>query len=490
VSPAADPIEGVELARRGAALRLRLAGGRSRLVRRIDLAPLLGRPAPDAPRFHAVRRVPAGVEVDLADGDHETIEECWLLPARSAELVITGARLLTCDGERDDPLGRIDGGALIAGGGKILWVGRAAALGEAGVDLAGAERVDAGGRLLSPGLVDCHAHPVWAGSRVDEFERRAAGATYLEIAAAGGGIRATLEPTRAAGFDALVALTCARMGRALAAGTTTCEAKSGYDLTAPGELRLLEAALVADALQPVDLSPTLLAAHALPPERAGDRDGFVREVAEVIVPEAAARRLATAVDVYCDQGAFTRDETRRMLSAGRAAGLGVRAHAGQFADLGGAELVAELGGSSADHLEQVSPAGIAALAAAGVVAVMLPAACVQLGLAPPPVAALRAAGVPLAVATDMNPGSTCGETLPLAMWLACTHYQMTVTEAWLGVTRQAARALGRHDVGVLAAGATADLVLWNTDHPADLPYRFSENLVAQVIKAGRVVVPA
>jgi len=483
-------IERVDLARRGSALRLHLGGGRSRLVRRIDLAPLLGWPPPDAARFEAARVVPGGVEVERA-GHSERIEERWLVPPAepAADLIVIGARLITCDGDGDDPLGDVPGGAIIIGGGRILWVGRDVDLATAGLDLSGCVRHDAGGRLVSPGLVDCHAHPMWAGDRADEFARRAAGQSYLDIAAAGGGIRATLEPTRAAGFDQLVTLACARMQRALAAGTTTCEAKSGYDLTATGELRLLEAALVADSLQPVDLSPTLLAAHALPPERAGDRAAFVREVAEVTTPEAASRRLAAAVDVYCDQGAFTRDETHRMLAAGRAAGLAVRAHVGQFADLGGAELVAELGGISADHLEQVSPAGIAALATAGVVGVMLPGACVQLGLTPPPVAALRAAGVPLAVASDMNPGSTTAEGLPLQMWLACTHYKMTVDEAWLGVTRLAARALGHHHAGVLAPGAAADLVVWDAERPAEIPYRYGENLVHQVIKGGRVVVP-
>jgi imidazolonepropionase len=349
--------------------------------------------------------------------------------------------------------------------------------------------VDAQARLVTPGLIDCHAHPLFGGNRAGEFSSRAEGQSYLDIAAAGGGIQATIEPTRAASFDQHVAQAAARMRRALAHGTTTSEAKSGYDLTLAGELRLCEVAWAVDALQPVDLVPTLLGAHALPPEyaHAGDREGYVRLVAEAMIPQAAERGLARSADVYCDQGAFTLDETRRILTAARAAGLHARAHVGQFADLGGAELIAELDGLSADHLENVSEAGISALAARGVVAVMLPGACVQLRLAPPPVAALRRAGVPMAVATDMNPGTSMSESLPVAMWLATTHYGMTVTEAWLGVTRLAARALGRHDIGVLGPGALADIVIWDAGSPAEIPYHYGVNLVERVIKAGRVV---
>jgi imidazolonepropionase len=212
------------------------------------------------------------------------------------------------------------------------------------------------------------------------------------------------------------------MRRALAAGTTTCEAKSGYDLTAAGELRLLEIAWAVDAFQPVDLWPTLLGAHVVPPEFDRDRGAYVRLVAESMIPAVAGRGLAHAVDVYCDQGAFTADESRLILTAARAHGLGLRGHVGQFSDLGGAGLIAELGGLSADHLEVVSDDGIAAMAAHGVIAVMLPGACVQLRMQPPPVARLRAAGVPMAVGSDLNPGTSMCETLPVQMWLATTHY--------------------------------------------------------------------
>ena len=396
------------------------------------------------------------------------------------DVVIANARVMTCS---EPGLGLIDDGAIAIAGGRIAWVGR-------GADAPRADHhVDARERLITPGLVDCHAHPMFAGDRAGEFALRARGATYQEIAAAGGGISATLGPTRGATLDALVALTIARMRRASAAGTTTMEAKSGYDLTIDGEARLLEVARRASAAGPVTLEPTLLC-HLVPPEARGSeaaRAAYVDAFARELVPRIARDRLATSVDVYCDEDAFTLSETRTVLSAARTAGLGVRAHVGQFADLGGAELLAELDARSADHLEQVSAAGIASLAAHGVVAVMLPGACVQLRMAPPPVAALRAAGVALAVATDLNPGTSYCETLPIAMWLATTHYGMTVDETWLGVTRVAARALGRDDVGRIAAGARADLALWDMREPAEIPYHFGANLCAAVWRGGTLV---
>jgi imidazolonepropionase len=487
-------IDSVEIARGGAALRVALRGGETRLLRWIDLAPLLGLPDVRRSRFRAARVVDGGsrLEIDTHAGDGEPIHATDVagVAVRRPELVLeTSGLLLTCEGAPDDPLGRTPAGAVVVGGGRVLWVGRRDELTRCGYDLRGATRLDAGGALVTPGLVDCHAHPIFAGSRADEFAARAAGKTYREIAAAGGGIAGTVLATRAAELDDLVALTCARLDRAVACGTTTMEAKSGYALTADGELRLLAAALAADALHPVDLEPTLLGAHALPPERSRDRAGYVAEVADRMVPAAAQAGLARAVDVYCDEGAFTLDETRLVLDAARRSGLALRVHAGQFADLGAAELVAELGGLSADHLEHVSPAGIRAMAAHAVAAVMLPGACVQLRMSPPPVAALREAGVAMAVASDLNPGSSHCESLLVPMWLAATHYGMSIEETWLGVTRHAARALGRPDLGVIAQGAAADLVVWNAESPAEIPYSYGAGsaLVRSVLKAGRPV---
>ncbi len=488
-------IQSVEIARGGAALRVAMRGGEHRVLRWIDLAPLLGLPDVRRSRFRAARVADGGgrleVDTDGSEGERIHATDVAGVAERRPDLVLeTAGLLMTCDGGPDDPLGLVRGGAVVVGGGRVLWVGRREDLGRCGYELARARRVDAAGALITPGLVDCHAHPIFAGSRADEFAARAAGKTYLDIAAAGGGIASTVAATRAAGLDDLVASTCMRLDRAITAGTTTMEAKSGYALGTEGELRLLEAALAADALHPVDLEPTLLGAHALPPERGADRAGYVAEVADAMVPAAAAAGLARAVDVYCDQGAFTLDETRRVLVAGQRSGLQLRVHAGQFADLGAAELVAELGGLSADHLEHVSPAGIRAMAAHGVVAVMLPGACVQLRLQPPPVAALREAGVAMAVASDLNPGSSHCESLPVQMWLAATHYGMTVEEVWLGATRHAARALARPELGLLSTGSAADLVVWNAETPAEIPYSYGAGpaLVRSVVKAGRPVV--
>jgi imidazolonepropionase len=393
------------------------------------------------------------------------------------ELVIHNARVMTCDPARAG-LGVIDRGALAIDRGAIRWVGEDAARPR------GDRELDAGGRLVTPGLVDCHTHAIFAGDRAHEFGMRAAGKSYLEIARAGGGIAASLAPTRAATDTALGAALTARLDAALAGGTTTIEVKSGYDLTLAGELRLLRCVAAVAASRSQRVVPTLLA-HLVPPDRAGARDAHVAELCDALIPAVRAGRLATSLDVYCDDGAFTLVETRAMFAAARAAGLAIRGHAGQFRELGAAELIGELGGLSADHLEQISDAGIAALARAGTVAVMLPGACVQLRLPVPPIERLRRGGVAFAVATDLNPGSSYCETLAIQLWLATTHFGMTVDEAWLGVTRHAARALGVA-AGTLAAGARADLVVWACDDPAEVPYRYgaAAGLIDAVLVAG------
>ncbi|MCP4446225.1 MAG: imidazolonepropionase [Myxococcales bacterium] len=382
-----------------------------------------------------------------------------------------------------DGLGTIERGAVVIYDEKITWVGAESDLPSEA--LAGGREVDLGGRLLTPGLVDCHAHPVFAGRRADEFARRARGDHYLDIAREGGGIKATVSATRAASEEQLVELCKSRMNVALVWGTTSMEAKSGYDLSVEGELRLLRVAKRVGEEQPVTLYPTLLGAHALPPEFAGRREDFVHTVVSEMIPRAADEKLASAVDVYCDEGAFTLAETRQILEAARAQGLSTKAHIGQFADLGAAQLLAELGSLSGDHLEQVSRDGIAAMSKAGVVATMLPGACVQLKMSPPPVAKLRAAGVAMAIGSDLNPGTSYSESLPVPMWLATTHFGMSVEEAWLGVTRHAARALGAPDLGRIAAGCPADLVAWDAEIPAEVPYHFGANLVSTVWKAGK-----
>lgn len=390
--------------------------------------------------------------------------------------MLRNARVMTCDPSREG-LGIIEHGAVAIDKGAITWVGATSDAPNGALD------IDLKGRLLTPGLVDCHTHAIFAGDRSNEFAMRARGATYLEIAAAGGGIAATLGPTRAASDAELIELFGERLNRAGQGGTTTIEVKSGYDLTIEGELRLLRC--IRSCATSQRIVPTLLV-HLVPPERKGDRDVYVREVCEQLVPRVATERLAASVDIYCDDGAYTLAEARAVLGAAKAAGLATRAHVGQFADLGGAELLGELGALSGDHLEQVSDAGIAALAANNVVAVMLPGACIQLRLPVPPIERFRAARVPMAIATDCNPGSSYCEMLGVQIWLATTHFGMTVEEAWLGVTRHGAAALGlANDAGAIRAGVRADVVAWEADDPGAVPYRYGANLVDRVWIAGQ-----
>ncbi len=475
----------IQVVRRGTAVAIE-SGSRRELIRARDLAKAIGEIGVGgvlSAQFDDNN--PERILIELEGGARESVPR---RPSTEPQLVVTGARLMICDSDRDDPLEVLDDGAIIAGGGRILWRGASSELARAPFDTSGCERIDANGRLVSPGLIDCHTHLVFGGSRHDEFAMRARGADYREIAAAGGGIASTRSQTLSASFDDLVAAASTRLRAALQGGTTTLEAKSGYALTVDGELELLEVAGVLDSLGPIEVVPTLLGAHLVPPELAERRRDYVDSVVQRMIPAAAAAGLCTSVDVYCDEGAFTLEETRIILQAAQAHGLDVKAHVGQFADLGGPELLADFGGLSADHLEEISDAGIAALAAKGVVAVMLPAACVQLKQVPPPVAKLRTAGVAMALATDMNPGSSHCETLAVPMWLACTHYGMSVEEAWLGVTLNAARALGRHDIGTITVGAAADLVVWDCEAPGEVPYRIGKPLVSVVVKAGRVVV--
>jgi imidazolonepropionase len=387
------------------------------------------------------------------------------------DLVVHDARVMTCDPARPG-LGIIERGAVAIAGGTIAWVG------EDRDRPRGARELDGRGRLVTPGLVDCHTHAIFAGHRAHELELRAAGKSYVEIQQAGGGIMATLGPTRSAPDELLRLLLANRIELMRRGGTTTMEIKSGYDLTCEGELRLLRLSAAIDGAV-----PTLLA-HLVPPERTGDRDALVREICDAWIPR--AKPLARSVDVRCEHNAFTLAETRQILAAARQHGLPVRGHIGQLSDVGAAELLAEFGALSADHLEYVSDAGIAALARAGTVAVMLPGACVQLRLPVPSVERLRAAGGAMAVATERNPGSSYCETLAIQMWLATTHFGMTVEEAWLGVTRHAAHAL-RVPAGVLVAGARADLVVWSCEQPAEVPYHYGANLVDAVYVAGEPV---
>lgn len=384
-------------------------------------------------------------------------------------MILTTRRLVTCDPARAtaaDPLGVIEDGALFLEGGEIAEVGPRP---EVVARHPGARIVAAGG-VVTPGLVDAHTHAPWMGARDQEYALRMAGADYEAIAAAGGGIVASMRAVRAASTAEIAAALRARLRRMASLGVTTVEAKSGYGLDERSERKQLEA--IQEAARADDLPrvvPTYLALHALPPEAGGDRAAFAERVARAWLPGIAAAGLARFVDAYVDRSAFSVALARPVLARARELGLGVRVHVGQFADVGGAELAAELGAASADHLEQVGEAGVHALAAAGVRAVLLPVASFTLRQDPPPVAALRAAGVRLVVASDANPGTAPTESLPLAMALAVRTYGLTVAEAILGATREAAASLGLGDqCGALRPGLRADLALWDLDHESGI----------------------
>jgi imidazolonepropionase len=382
------------------------------------------------------------------------------------------------------PYGAIRDGALAVKDGTIAWVGRRRELPAAPGDLAAVVR-SGGGRWLTPGLIDCHTHLVFGGDRTREFELRLEGAGYEEIARAGGGIVATVAATREADEDTLVAEAAARLTHLLAEGVTTVEIKSGYGLTLESELKMLRAARRLGQLLPVDIRTSFLGAHTIPAEYAHDRAGYVDLLCADMIPAVAASGLADAVDAFCEGIAFTRDETRRVFDAAAAHGMPVKLHAEQLSDSGGAALAAEFGALSVDHLECLGAEGVAALARSGTVAVLLPGANYFLReTRRPPVEALRAAGVPIAIASNCNPGSSPCLSLLLMLSMACTLFRLTPEEALAGVTRNAALALGLADRGMLAPGLRADLALWDMKQPAALAYWFGRNPCAGIIRAG------
>ena len=379
--------------------------------------------------------------------------------------------------------GLIDGAAVAVVGDKIAWVGPMAAIPAAHADL---PRHTCHDRLITPGLIDCHSHVIFAGNRSAEFEMRLNGATYQDIARAGGGILATVTATRAASEDQLLAQSLPRVDQMIAAGATTIEVKSGYGLTVDAELTILRAARRIAGLRKVRVVTTHLATHAIPPEYTGRAEAYIDQVAIPSVRAAHAEGLIDAVDAFCEGIAFSRDQVKRLFRAARDLGLPVKLHAEQLSDLGGAVLAAQFGALSADHLEYLGADGVAAMASAGTVAVILPGAFYTLREAQlPPIAALRAAGVPMAVATDCNPGSSPMTSLPLAMNMACTLFRMTPLEALAGTTTHAARALGLSDCGTIAPGQRADLCLWDASNPAELSYRIGATALQSRMFGGR-----
>lgn len=394
------------------------------------------------------------------------------------------ARVVTCDPERTDApgvLGVLENGVVVVDGGRVAYVGPRAGA-PSGVPIE-----ELGDCVVTPGLVDAHTHAAWVGSRHSEYVARMAGDDYRAIARAGGGIQASHRAVVAATEDELVEALVRRLRRMGSLGVTTVEVKSGYGLEGVQERKQLLAIGRAGARSDVpSVVPTLLALHALPPGET-DRTAFAARVARELVPEVAREGLARFVDAYVDADAFTPEQARVVCDAARAAGLGVRLHVGQFADVGGAELAATLGAASADHLEHVSGAGIEALARARVAAVLLPVASFTLGQAPPPVARLRDAGVTLVVASDANPGTAPTESLPLAMALAVRAYGLSPDEAILGATRHAAAALGLTDRGLLRVGARADLVAWDLPHEHAIVQPWGVRKTRGVLVEGRVL---
>jgi len=404
-----------------------------------------------------------------------------MIEPSSAPRLWRNARLATLAPNRPG-LGEIDRGAIAASNGRIVFAGPEA---ELPADFAGmaASVTDCEGRWITPGLIDCHTHLVFGGDRAREFELRLAGASYEEIARAGGGIVSTVKATRAASEDELVAGALPRLDHLIAEGVTTIEVKSGYGLDTASELSLLRAARRLASERPIGLRTTFLGAHALPAEAQGDKDAYVAKVCEEMLPAVQAENLADAVDGFCEGIAFSPAQIERVFQAARAAGLPVKLHADQLSNLHGAALAARYGALSADHLEHTDEAGAAAMAAAGTVAVLLPGAFYFIRETKvPPIEAFRRQGVAMAVATDCNPGTSPLTSLLLTMNMAATLFRMTVEECLAGVTRHAATALGLGaETGTLEAGKSCDLAIWNIERPAELVYRIGFNPLHQRI---------
>jgi imidazolonepropionase len=410
----------------------------------------------------------------------------------SADLLIKNASellTLSASSKEESGLGIIRNGTVAAKRGRILWVGGTHELPKDFVlDWEGQE-IDATGKVVMPGLIDSHTHLVFAGSREDEFEQRIQGLSYLEIAERGGGILSTVEATRKASFDELCSLGKKRLNRMLSKGVTTIEAKSGYGLSLQDELKILEVTKSLQESHPVDIAPTFLGAHTIPKEFRDDRDRYIHLITKEMIPRVAEEGLAEFCDVFCEEKAFRLEESRKILETGKRYGLIPKIHADQLSSGGGAELAAEMGAFSADHLEYVSPAGIEKMAKKGVTAVLLPGASFFLSMKKfPPAREMIEKGVSVALATDLNPGSSMTESLPLIMTMGCTLYRMTPKEVIQATTIHAAKSMGREKaIGSLEVGKQADLAVLDIPNYRYLPYHFGVDHVEMVVKKGKVV---
>ncbi|MGB0134272.1 imidazolonepropionase [Dokdonella sp.] len=398
--------------------------------------------------------------------------------------LLIDCHLATMDGN-GAPFGEVRHAALGWKNGRIVFADAMHAL--PGLPHALSANVESlAGAWITPGLIDCHTHLVFGGNRAREFDMRLNGASYAEIARAGGGIASSVKDTRALDDEALLAASLPRARALVADGVTTLEIKSGYGLDLDSELKMLRVARRIGSELGIGVRTTFLGAHALPPEFAGRQADYVEHVCEVLMPAVAESGLADAVDAFCEKIAFTPEETRRVFEKARALGLPVKLHADQLSDLGGAGLSAEFNGLSADHIEHTSVDGVRAMARAGTVAVLLPGAFYALrDTMVPPIADLREHAVPMAVATDLNPGTSPLLSLRLAMNMACTLFRLTPEEALRGATVHAATALGLKDRGRLASGLRADFIIWDIGAPADLCYWIGGNLARRIVAGGR-----
>ena len=397
------------------------------------------------------------------------------------DLLLTNARLATMR-EGDVPFGAVDAAAIAIRAGKIAWLGPVSSQ-PAGT---ATSTVDVEGRWITPALIDCHSHLVFAGNRAREFDLRLQGVSYEEIARQGGGIMATVDATRAANEATLAQHSLLRLQALLKDGVATVEIKSGYGLDTRTELKMLQVARHLAAVSGISVQTTFLGAHTVPREFAGRKSAYIDLLLGEMLPAVAEAGLADAVDAYCESIAFSATEVARIFESAKSLGLPVKLHADQLSDTGGAELAARFDALSADHLEYSSAAGIEAMAASGTVAVLLPGAFLNLReTRVPPIDAMRAGGVPLAVATDCNPGTSPVCSLQAAMHLATSLFRLTPEETLAGTTRNAAKALGLADRGILDAGQRADLAIWNIEHPAELSYWLGLNPLHELLVEGR-----
>ena len=400
------------------------------------------------------------------------------------DVIWRNVRLATMDPERNTPYGLVEGHALIVRQGKIRDI-----VPESSLYLTHDNTFDMQGRLITPGLIDCHTHLVFGGNRAGEWEQRLNGVSYQQISAQGGGINATVSATRSASDEQLLHLAHQRMEQLIKEGVTLLEIKSGYGLDLQTEEKILRVAAALAAENIIEISPTLLAAHATPAEYRDDPDGYITLVCETILPQLWEQGLFETVDLFCESVGFSLTQSERVFQAAQALGIPIKGHVEQLSLLGGAQLVSRYHGLSADHIEYLDEAGVAAMSQSGTVGVLLPGAFYFLKEQQlPPVALLRQYQVPMAVATDFNPGTSPFISLHWAMNMACVQFGLTPEEAWAGVTRHAARALGRHTThGQLKAGFVADFVVWDATLPVEILYEPGRNPLYQRVFKGQIV---